>query len=133
MSDHATAAPAEKSQAQELLAEVAEKIDGSNSAVRGRVVEAMVEKTVAQRAELLEKSLVKLGDLRKELYKLGPDAVTFEGPERVKREAYTKPQLDARTKAEENITKMETAIENALKGGKDTWKKLSEALDKVGK
>jgi hypothetical protein len=134
MSDHATAAPAEnKGQAQELLAEVAEKIDASGVAVRERVVSAMVEKTIAQRADLLEKALNKLGDLRKELYKLGPDAITFVGPERTKHEAFTKQQLDARVKAEENIEKLETAIENTLKGGKDTWKKLSEVLDKVGK
>lgn len=135
MSDSVSAAPApeKKSQAQELLAEVAEKIGGSGPAVRERVVSAMVEKTIAQRADLLEKSLNKLSDLRKELYKLGPDAITFVGAERVKHEAYTKERHDARTKAEENVQKLEEAIESTLGGGKDAFKKLGEVLDKVGK
>mgnify|MGYP005862726183 CR=1 FL=1 len=47
------------SKAQGLLAEVADRIKGSGEAVRQRLVDAMVEKDLAQRVELLDKAFQK--------------------------------------------------------------------------
>jgi len=115
-----------------ILAEVAEKVNGSNSSVRQRVVDAYVEKEVSARADLLDKSLTKLVELDKSLKKCRPDIETYTA-DGVKTEAWSKKALDEKRKATERHAALEKAIAAVLDGGKDEWNKLREALQKAEK
>lgn len=115
-----------------ILAEVAEKVNASNTQVRQRVVDAYVEKEVSRRADLLDRTLTKLVEFDKSLKKAQPDVITYTAAGE-KQEAWTKGALDAKKKLTERQGALEKALEAALAGGKDEWNKLSEALQKAEK
>lgn len=114
-----------------VLAEVAEQIKGSNTLVRKRVVDALVEKEVASRAELLDKSLAKLVELDRGLKKLKPDVETVDVGGAVTA-VFSKKAYEERKKSVERKEALEKAIEAALEGSNEQWGKLREALQKAG-
>jgi N-glycosylase/DNA lyase len=103
------------SKAQGLLAEVADKIKGSGDAVRQRLVDAMVEKELAQRVELLDKAFQKRFELLTGLRKIDrADQETYHADGSVATQSYTKARLDEIKKAKEALEKHENALEKAL-------------------
>jgi hypothetical protein len=114
-----------------VLAEVAEKVNGSNTAVKQRVVDAYVEKEVASRADLLDKSLSKLVEMDKALKKVKPDIETVDGEGKLS-SSWSKKAWDERKKSEDKKAALEKAVEAALTGAKDEWNKLKDALQKAG-
>jgi len=135
-SEEPTNIPNTKPHTTQVLAAVADKIRTSGEAVRDRVVNSMVEKKLAQRAELVEKALIKLKDVGNELKKLGPDQEHYvEGNDKPVR-TYSKQRKDDKKKAEENKAKLERALETVLSGkdekGADVtdehWVKLAESV-----
>jgi hypothetical protein len=103
------------SKAQGLLAEVADKIKGSGDAVRQRLVDAMVEKELAQRVELLDKAFQKRFELLTGLRKIDrADQETYNADGSVATQSYTKARLDEIKKAKEALEKHENALEKAL-------------------
>ncbi len=114
-----------------VLAEVAEKVKGSNTQVRERVVSALVEKEVASRAKLLDDSLAKLVELERGLKKMKPDIETVSAEGAVQT-AWSKKAFDEHKKAKERFEALEKAVEAALDGDKEQWAKLREQLQKAG-
>ena len=114
-----------------VLAEVSEQVKNSNSAVRKRVVDALVEKEVSSRAKLLDESLAKALEIDRALKKLKP-AVLYSADGQELPGTFTKKELDEKRKTEEKLHKLESAIAAALEGDKDQWNKLKEALQKAG-
>lgn len=103
------------SKAQGLLAEVADKIKGSGDAVRQRLVDAMVEKELAQRVDLLDKAFQKRFELLTALRKIDrADQETYNADGTVATQSYTKARLDEIKKAKEALEKHENALEKAL-------------------
>ena len=114
-----------------VLADVSEQVKNSNSAVRKRVVDALVEKEVSARAKLLDESLAKALELDRALKKLQP-AKLYNADGQEVAGTFTKKEIDEKRKAEEKLHKLEGAIAAALDGDKDQWNKLKEALQKAG-
>lgn len=114
-----------------VLAEVAEKVNGSNTLVKQRVVDALAEKEIASRADLLDKCLAKLVEFDKSLKKLGPDQVAIAA-DGTKSESYSKARWEEAKKTKEKMGALEKATEAALSGQKEQWVKLREALQKAG-
>lgn len=104
-----------ESKAQGLLAEVADKIKGSGEAVRQRLVDAMVEKEVSQRVDLLDKAFQKRFELLTTLRKVDrADQETYNADGTVATQSYTKARLEEIKKAKEALEKHENALEKAL-------------------
>ena len=117
-----------------VLADVAEKVKGSNTLVRERVVNALVEKEVASRAELLSQSIAKLVELDKALKKMKPDIETVDGEGKASA-TWSKKAWDEKKKATERKDNFERALCNVLddtEGSNEKWAKLREALQKAG-
>lgn len=106
-----------KSKAQETLAEVADKIKGSGDAIRARLIEAMVEKEVTQRVDLLDKAFQKRFELLTAFNKVNrPDQETYNADATVASQSYSKARLEEIKKAKEALEKHENALEKALLG-----------------
>lgn len=115
MADQNDTNEAKKSKAQEMLADVAGKIKDSGEAIRQRLVDAMVEKEVAQRVELLDKAFQKRFELLTAFNKVNrADQETYNADGSVATQSYTKARLEEIKKAKEALEKHENALEKAL-------------------
>lgn len=109
----------------ELLSEVAETIKNSSSAIRSRLKDTLVEREVSSRVDLLDRGLLKLREARAEIKKMKPDQVSFDGGGQ-KTETWSKDAHEKKVKAEEQVEKLEKAIELALSG--DSFDKLKDLV-----
>src|ERR1051325_2448946 len=110
----------------DLLAQVSEAVKGSTEAVQNRVKDTLVERELANRADLLLKGLEKIREAKKELDKIRPDIESFdEGGTKVHAH-YSKAKLDERKKALELRDKLEKAWEQAFNG--ESFDKLRELV-----
>ena len=98
-----------------VLAEVAERLESANDTVRTRLRDALVEREVGKRVDLLDKGLAKLRELKREVDKIRPPvAFTADG---TKVEGnFDKATFETLKKAREKVTKLETALEKAFQG-----------------
>lgn len=108
------------------LAEVQERIKSSPEVVKAKLIARLADREIDSRVELMDKALVKLDDLRKEVYKAKADQVTFNEDGTKTAETYSKAALDARNKAKEELDKWEQMIEKALVEG--DFSKLKEKV-----
>ena len=102
---------------------VAAKIAASNDTVHDRIIDILTTKEVERRVDGILKALEERDKLDKELRKIKPDVQTFNEDGSVKDSAYSKGKLDERKKVTERLSKVETAINEALAGN---YKKIFE-------
>lgn len=115
MADQNETNEAKKSKAQEMLAEVSEKIKGSGEVIRQRLVDAMVEKELAQRVEVLDKAFAKRFELIAALNKVNrADEVKKDADGKVIFESWSDARREEVKKAKEALEKHENALEKAL-------------------
>lgn len=101
--------------ATELLSEVTETIKNSSTAIRSRLKDALVEREVVSRVDVLDKALVKIREAKKELLKMKPDQVSFDGGGQ-KVETWSKAAHETKVKADETLAKLEAAFAAAMLG-----------------
>jgi hypothetical protein len=115
----------QNSVATELLSEVADTIKNSTTAVRSRLKDALVEREVASRVDILDKALLKIREVRKEVQKMKPDQVSFDaGGQKI--ETWSKAAHEAKVKADESLGKLEGAFTAAMLG--ENFDKLRELV-----
>lgn len=118
-----------KYQSSEVLSTVAERLGNSGPAVRERVIDTLVEREVASRAEALDKALAKRNEYTRELRKLEkPDVEQFDADGKVTSSSFSKARVDELKKAREGLTKLEGAIDKALTN--NDFAKLREIVSK---
>jgi hypothetical protein len=96
-----------------LKEQVAERIATLGPTVQDGVVSVLVEQVKEKRIKAVLTALSLLEDTQKELKKIKPEQ-TFDGDGKVLTEFYTKATTEARKKLTEKITKIETALTQAL-------------------
>ena len=136
MSEETTSTTSESStpetketKAQGLLADVANRVRESGPTVYGRIRDAMVEKEVAARVDLLDKALQKRFQLLTDLRKVDkPDNESFNADGTVASATYSKARLEEIKKAKEALAKHESALEKAL--ANNDFGKLKESCGK---
>ena len=108
-----------------VLAEVADVLKGSSGEVRKRLVNALTERELVKRVDILDKALLKRKDFVKEVDKIRPEKqYDLEGNEMPGN--FTKAQHDQRKQAKEKLTKFDKLLENAFNG--QDFDKLSQML-----
>lgn len=112
----------------DILTEVAATLKNSSDAVKTRLVSTLVEREVLNRVDVLDKALVKLKDVKKDLEKVKPDQETFDVDGKLISSGYSKVKADERKKAIDLKDRLEKAIELALSG--DGFDKLRELMIK---
>ena len=96
---------------------VGEQIAALSPAVEAKVVEHFVKKEAERRADAIIKGIDKLSELTRERRKTDKgDIVSYNGDGSVATQAYSKDRLEANKKADEQISKLTTAIDKALEG-----------------
>lgn len=114
-----------ETKAQGLLADVASRIKESGPQVYARLRDAMVEKEITSRVDLLDKAFQKRFQLLTDLRKVDrPDQETYNADGSVATASYTKPRLEEIRKAKEALAKHENALEKAL--ASNDFSKLKE-------
>jgi hypothetical protein len=111
-----------------VLAEVADRIKNGKDDVRARLVNVLVERELTSRVDLLDKALAKHGELTKAMKKIKPDVETFDATG-AKLEQFSKAKFEEKKKAEDQVTKLEAALELAFNGD---FGKLKELVGKGG-
>ncbi len=107
-----------------LLAQVAERVKGSGSAIQERYINTLVEKEITDRVGLLDKAMQKRFTCLSELNKVNrPDVETFDAEGKLVSGTYTKERIKAIREAKEALAKVENAIDKALGGD---WQKVKE-------
>lgn len=115
-----------------VLAEVADALKGASGAVKQRLVDALVERELVKRVDMLDKALLKRRDLARELAKIQPKKTyKFVGPDQVEVEStYTAEEAKQFQKtlkdATEKVTKFDAALEAAFQG--NGFDKLAQLL-----
>jgi hypothetical protein len=113
-----------ENKAKSLLAEVANRVKGTNDIVQETYITKLVQKEVEQRVDLLDKAMQKRFTCLTELNKINrPDVETFDADGKLASGTYTKDRLKAIKDAKENLAKVENAIDKALAGD---WSKVKE-------
>lgn len=98
-----------------VLVEVAESLKQSSPVVKDRLVSVLVERELVKRVDLLDKGLVKLRELKRDLDKIRPvDKFTADG-QKVPGD-FTKQEFETLKKAREKFTKLESALQKAFEG-----------------
>ena len=133
------------STATDVLAEVAGALRGSAGEVRSRLVKALTERELVKRAELLDKALVKLGQLKNEVNAIRPpgkkahalvdgkmvEVQAVYAPDEVKKYNDDLKQYNKKLKeANEKLSKFEKLLETAFAGAPE---ELEKAFAKLGK
>ena len=115
--------------AQTVLAEVADALKTSPTAVRSRLVTSLVEREVSRRVDLLDKGLTKLKAAKKELDKVKPDVETFSEAGEKLASTFSKAKFEERKKALEAYEKLSKSVEAAFAGeAGDCFNKLEELV-----
>ena len=100
-----------------VVAEVASRLGSATDLVKGRLVDALVERELVKRVDLLDKGMAKLRELQREVNKVRPkkifDAETLKEVQVATLSAEEAKVLRA---AREKVTKLETALEKAFAG-----------------
>lgn len=93
---------------------VVAQITGLSPRVEASVVDVLVQRELTRRSEAIVQCFDKVDKLVKELRKVRPDQVVFDETGKQVAALYSKPILEARTKLEQQIEKIEKAIQKAL-------------------
>jgi len=131
-----------------VLAEVASALQGSTGEVRGRLVKALTERELVKRVDLLDKALVKRGQLQNELNGIRPpgkknfalvdgkmvEVQAVYTPDEVKKHTEETKQYTKKLKeATDKLANFDKTLEAAFGAGPDGVEKLDGAFAKLGK
>ncbi len=131
-----------------VLAEVADALKASTGETRTRLVRALTERELVKRVDLLDKALVKRGQLQNELNAIRPPSKKVfklvDGKMQEVEALYTQDEVkkyNEETKqynkklkeATEKLSKFDKALEAAFGAGPDGTEKLTEAFAKLAK
>lgn len=108
-----------------VLTDAAEAVKNATGDVRARLVTTLVQRELDSRVDVLDKALTKLKDAKKEFQKLKPDQVALSA-DGTKSETYSEAKWKERAKAQEELAKLEKAVESALVDG--SFDKLRELV-----
>ena len=103
---------------------VVEQLATDVSSVRTRVIAQLVEEEQARRVKAVLKVIGMLDEARKAGFKIKPDHVTYGSDSSVQTSGYTKPKLEELKKNQEQVTKLETALNEALDEEKPNFEKV---------
>lgn len=132
----------------DVLVEVAGALRASTGEVRTRLVKALTERELVKRVDLLDKALVKRGQLQNELNAVRPpskkvfklvdgkmqEVEALYTQEEVKKFNEETKQYNKKLKeATEKLSKFDKALEAAFGAGPDGTEKLTEAFAKLAK
>ena len=105
-----------------LINAIKDKVKKSDKVVENRVVDMLVEKQVAARANKLVKALETISSLQKDLEKLkGPDNILYNADGKVTQELFSKERINQIKEHTKKIEKLHKTINNALNGD---WSQL---------
>lgn len=96
-----------------ILTQVAEKVAGSGTSVRDAVVNELANREIARRTNAVVKGFDLLAEAQKELNKIKPDQVSFNGDGTKAQELWSKAKLEEKKKAEAKIAKITAALDKA--------------------
>ena len=114
--------------ASDLLSQVSETLKASAPNVQERLKNLLVERELASRVDVLDKALSKAKEAKKELDKIRPDQVQID-TQGAKTETFSASAWESRKKAQEQLDKLNRAIEAALLGeAPDAFSKLRELV-----
>lgn len=131
-----------------VLAEVASALRGSTGEVRTRLVKALTERELLKRVDLLDKALVKRGQLQNELNGIRPpgkkhfalvdgnmvEVQAVYTPEEVKKHKEEQKQYTKKLKeATDKLANFDKTLEAAFGAGPDGTEKLEGAFAKLAK
>lgn len=105
-----------------ILDDIATRVSNSTAAVVESFIQARVDRTIGERAELLEKAFQKLTEARIDVRKAEKQEPFYTATGEKTFPGYTKEQWDAVLKARAFVEKLEKAIEEALTGSWDPLK-----------
>jgi hypothetical protein len=114
--------------AKKVLIDVAERIKNARGDVRERLIGTLVEREIGQRVDVLDKALSKREQLERDIRKLKPDDVSYDGDGNVVSAHYSKAKYEELKKAKDKLAKLDTAIEKAL--ADNDFGKLKDAVNK---
>ena len=132
----------------DVLAEVAGALRASTGEVRTRLVRALTERELVKRVDLLDKAIVKRGQLQNELNAIRPpgkknfalvdgqmvEVQAVYTPDEVKKHKEEFKQYQKKLKeATEKLSKFDKSLEAAFGAGPDGTEKLTEAFAKLTK
>lgn len=134
------------STATDVLAEVANALRGSAGELRTRLVKTLTERELVKRADLLDKALVKLGQLKNEVSSIRPPGkkafvlqsdgkmveaqAVYTADEKKKFDQEMKEYNKKLKEANEKLGKFEKLLESAFSGAPE---ELEKAFAKLGK
>lgn len=90
--------------------------------VRNAVVEKLVQDEISSRSDAVLKGLNDLSKLKNDLRKIKPDQKSFDATGKIVNETYSKEKYEELNKTNQQIAKLETALQLALEN--DDYSKL---------
>lgn len=108
-----------------VLAEVADALKTSSQKVRGRLVDALVERELAKRVDLLDKALVTRAKLNAEVNKIRPKKMYDASGQEVPG-FFTAEEVKTLNQAKEKLAKFDRTLEAAFNG--EGFDKLAQAV-----
>jgi hypothetical protein len=115
--------------ADELRRAVRRLVDEKHGAgeIRHRMIDELAEELVTDRIRLLKNALLKREEQSKKIKKIHPDNVIFDAEGKKISEAFTKQQLDQRKLAQEELDRLDRAIEQAI--NENDYERLSNLVN----
>lgn len=89
----------------------------STPAILDSVVKSLVSQEINRRSDALLKVINQAFSLKKELYKVKPDILSYNVDGTVAQAAWSKPKLEEKKKLEEKLDKLDRAIAKAVEKG----------------
>lgn len=105
---------------------VAETIAGAAPALREGLIKTIAEVEIKKRADMLVTAMAKYGEWSREASKVRADNVVYNADGSKASEGWSKKQLEAKKKADEQLGRLVKAIETALEAN------TAEAYAKLG-
>lgn len=103
-----------KTSTSDVFEDVKKAIAESNDSVAERVKAHFVDEEVGNRVTLVVDGLNKLSELKKKFNKYKPDNITYNEDGTEASSSWSKEKLKERNESQGKITKLETALEEAL-------------------
>lgn len=118
MSDTNTSTPTAEpvSASKSIGIKVAEQIASAGPAILGKVIDKLATVEIEKRADALLNAVNAAVATKRELQKVKPDNVTYDGEGKVASETYSKAKIDEKKKLQEKLAKIEAAVEKAVGG-----------------
>lgn len=96
---------------------VAEQISAAGPVILNKVVEKLATVEIEKRADALLNAVNSAVSTQRELYKVKPDIVAYDGEGKEVSANWSKVKLEEKKKLEEKLTKIEAAVTKAVEKG----------------